>query len=161
MLDRFARSASRRFPATRAMGRLGVIAAVLSGLAVALHLGGRDGYALPLSYLLGAPGNLGTLRLLAAIHPIPPHALSSGADWNAYLLVFTGSIALNWTCIGLAADLFDRRPPRRRETLKPPVELPELTNGDVDPLVREFEELERKVRERPRPRGRGTYRRAA
>ena len=138
---------SERLPATRAMARLGTIAATLSGIAIAFHIGGRDGYSMPLSWLLGMPTNGIAFRLLGAIHPIPKGATWSGADWNIYLFLFSACIALNWTLLGLAADLFGVRPPSRPRSRLPTEAPPELTPGDLDPLVRAFEELERKVGE--------------
>ncbi len=46
-----------RWSATHQAARLGVVAAALCGVALALHLGGRDGYTVPLSGLLGMPTN--------------------------------------------------------------------------------------------------------
>jgi hypothetical protein len=151
---------AQRFPATRAMARLGTIAAILSGIAVAFHVGGLHGYALPMTGVLGMPTNWIVLRLLEGIHPIPTRALWSGADWNTYLLLFSTCIAVNWTLLGLAADLLGVRPPSRAHLRRPTEALPELTSADLDPLVREFEELERKVREPSRPAD-GSYGRAA
>jgi hypothetical protein len=151
---------AQRFPATRAMARLGTIAAICSGIATAFHVGGPGGYALPMTGVLGMPTNSIVLRLLEAIHPIPRGALWSGADWNIYLLLFSTCIALNWTLLGLAADLIGVGP-RSRSRSRLRADVPkELTAADFDPLVREFEELERKTREPSRPID-GSYERAA
>jgi hypothetical protein len=151
---------AQHFPATRAMARLGTIAATLSGIATAFHIGGIGGYALPMTWVLGMPTNPIVFRVLEAIHPIPRGALWSGADWNIYLFVFSACIALNWTLLGLAADLLGERPPKRSRTRLQSEALPELTSADLDPLVRQFEELERKIRE-PSPPADGSYDRAA
>ena len=151
---------AQRLPATRAMARLGTIAAILSGIAMAFHIGGLDGYALPMTGVLGMPTNWIVLRLLDSIHPIPSRALWSGADWNIYLLVFSTCIALNWTLLGLAADVLGVRPPSRPRSRLTTEGPPELTPGDLDPLVREFEELERRTRE-PRSPADDSYGRAA
>jgi hypothetical protein len=137
-----------RFPATRAMGRLGIIASVISGAAVAFHLGGRDGFSLVLGYLLGAPTNVFILQLLNAISPIPHNVIWSGADWNVYLLLFCVCIAVNWTMLGLLADLLAPRPAKPTSSTLVANDAMELMTGDVDPLVHEFEKLEREVRER-------------
>jgi hypothetical protein len=151
---------AQRFPAARAMARLGTIAATLSGIATAFHIGGIGGYALPMTWVLGMPTNPIVFRGLGAIHPIPSRALWSGADWNIYLLLFSACIALNWTLLGLAVDLLGLRPPSRSRSRLPAEALPELTSADLDPLVREFEELERKTREASPPAD-GSYDRAA
>lgn len=150
-LRRLDRWMAQRFPATRTMARLGMIASVLSGLATAFHVGGSGGYALPLSYLLGAPTNVLALRLVNLVHPIPKGAIWSGADWNVYLLLFSACVALNWTLLGVAADLFGRRPPSRPASRLPAESPPALGSAEVDPLVREFEELERQRGEPSRP----------
>lgn len=144
----------RPLPATHALARLGLIAASLSGLAIAFHVGGRDGYALPLTALLGAPANLIILRIVHFIHPIPIDALWSGADWNLYLLLFCGCIAVNWTLVGVVADFVGSKPPSPRESLSDAGDIAQLTEADFDPLLREFEALERQVREPDRPRDR-------
>jgi len=113
LFTRFDTWLAQRLPATRAMARLGTIAAILSGIATAFHIGGIGGYALPMTGVLGMPINWIVLRALEAIHPIPGNALWSGADWNIYLFVFSSCIALNWTLLGLAADLLGVRPPSR------------------------------------------------
>jgi hypothetical protein len=151
ILTRFDSWLAQRLPATRAMARLGTIAATLSGIATAFHIGGNGGYALPMTWVLGLPTNPIVFRVLEAIHPIPRGALWSGADWNIYLFIFSACIALNWTLLGLAADLLGVRPPSRSPSRLPADALPELTSADFDPLVREFEELERKSREASPP----------
>jgi hypothetical protein len=150
IFTRFDAWLAQRFPATCAMARLGTIAAILSGIATAFHIGGIGGYALPMTGVLGMPTNWIVLRLLEAIHPIPNGALWSGADWNIYLFVFSTCIALNWTLLGLAADLLGVRPPSRSHSRLPDEALPELTS----------EELERKTRE-PSPPADSSYDRAA
>ena len=151
----------RPFPATRALARLGVIAATLCGLALAFHVGGRDGYALPLTALLGAPANVTVLRLLQLVHRIPHDAIWSGADWNIYLLLFCACVALNWTLVGVAADLLGGRPPSPSDNLSDQHHPLELTEPGFDALGRDFEELERRVRERDRPSSRRAWRGAA
>ena len=142
------------------MARLGTIAAALSGIATAFHIGGIGGYSLPMTGVLGMPTNWIVFRLLEAIHPIPRGAVWSGADWNIYLCLFSACVALNWTLLGLAADLLGVGPrSRSRSRLRTEMH-PELTPADLDPLVREFEELERKTREPSRPAD-GSYERAA
>jgi hypothetical protein len=161
IVRRFDAWLAQRFPATRAMARLGTIAASLSGIAMAFHIGGPGGYALPLSGVLGMPTNGIVLRLLETVHPIPRGALWSGAEWNVYLFLFSSCVALNWTLLGLAADLLRVvRPPSRPRSRLATEALPALTSADLDPLVREFEELERKARE-PRSPADGSYVRAA
>lgn len=160
MFTRFDTWLAQRFPATRAMARLGTIAATLSGIATAFHIGGIGGYALPMTWVLGVPTNGIVFRTLEALHPIPSRAMWSGADWNIYLFLFSACIALNWTLLGLAADLLGLRPPSRSRSCLPDEPVPELTPADLDPLLREFEELERKTRE-PRSPGDGSYHRAA
>jgi hypothetical protein len=151
---------AHHFPATRAMARLGLIATVLSGLALAFHVGGAGGYALPLSYVLGAPTNMFAMRLINALHPIPHGALWSGADWNPYLCLLSACIALNWTLLGFLADVFGERPPRRSQSSARPGMLPEPAPGDLDQLAREFEELERQTRDADR-RDETSHQRAA
>ena len=160
IFTRFDAWLAQRFPATRAMARLGTIAATLSGIATAFHIGGIGGYALPMTWVLGMPTNWIVFRALEALHPIPRGALWSGADWNVYLFLFSACIALNWTLLGLAADLLGMRPPSHSRSRLPAEALPELTSADFDPLVREFEELERKTRE-PSPPADDSYDRAA
>ena len=160
IFTRFDAWLAQRFPATRAMARLGTIAATLSGIAVAFHIGGIGGYAMPMTWVLGMPTNWIVFRVLEALHPIPSRALWSGADWNIYLFLFSACVAVNWTLLGLAADLIGVRPPSRSRSRLRDEALPELTSADMDPLVREFEELERKTRE-PRSPADGSYHRAA
>jgi hypothetical protein len=151
---------AERLPATRAMARLGTIAAILSAIASAFHIGGLGGYSLPLSWLLGAPTNGIAFRMLGAIHRIPKNAIWSGADWNVYLFLFSACIALNWTLLGLAADLLGVGPRSRSRSRLRTRTSPALASADLDPLVREFEELERKTREPSQPAD-GSYERAA
>lgn len=160
ILKRFDSWLAQRLPATRAMARLGTIAGTLSGIATAFHIGGNGGYALPMTWVLGLPTNPIVFRVLESIHPIPRGALWSGADWNVYLFLFSACIALNWTLLGLAADLLGVRPPPRSRSRLSTEVLPVLTAADLDPLLREFEELERKTRE-PRPPADDSYGRAA
>jgi hypothetical protein len=111
--------------------------------------------------VLGMPTNMIVLRLVEAIHPLPLGALWSGADWSIYLFLFSTAVALNWTLLGLAADLLGVGPrSRSRSRLRRAEAPPELTSADLDPLVHEFEELERQTRE-PSRRDDGSCERAA
>jgi hypothetical protein len=139
--------------ATRVAARLGIVAATLSGIALAMHAGGQDGYAVPLSALLGAPTNGLLWPLVGRLLHIRLEITSAGAHsaWDGAHLLFCGMIALNWTAIGVAMDLA-----RWQRSLPPtpPVlgssrsnEL-QLQEPSTDTLLTAFEELEREVRER-------------
>jgi hypothetical protein len=134
-----------RWIATRLFGRLGLIAATLSGLALAFHLGGRDGYTVPLTFLLGYPTNL-------LVHLIPGFALSSAgpaSEWSINQLAWCTTIVGNWAVIGLAMDVvrWDRAP-------KPPAGLPmpqpDLIAEDEEQLLAAFADLERELAVRRR-----------
>jgi hypothetical protein len=150
-----------RWAATSAAARLGIIAATLSGLALALHLGGRDGYTVPLTGLLGAPANVGIFGLLSLVVRLPATILSSAgpaSEWNWLHLVYCVSIAVNWTLFGLLADLTRPRSPSDTSQMTVPT-------GDAllatDPLRDEFARLEEQIRERERVRRSDPMARAA
>lgn len=139
-----------RWAAARVMGRLGVIAATLAGLALAFHIGGRDGYTVPLSFLLGYPTNL-------LVHAIPHFALSSAgpaSEWSLNHLAWCAAIAVNWTLVGVAMDvvrrLSDPPPSLRRER----EDLSHLPAPAPDSLLASFDALERavKIREKDHER---------
>src|SRR3954466_8208396 len=126
--------------ATRAGARLGTIAAALAGAALYFHLGGQDGYTVPLSGLLGMPMNGWLLRLLPDFH------LSSAgrwSEWDLNHLAFCAGIAINWTAIGFLIDLV-----RVRSAEPPPSEnrgepLSLFALAEVDLLTEELRILER------------------
>ncbi|MEP6622192.1 MAG: hypothetical protein ABJE47_22910 [bacterium] len=138
-----------RWAATRLMGRLGLIAGTLSGVALAFHLGGRDGYTLPMSFLLGYPTNL-------LVHVIPHFALSSAgpaSEWSLSHLAWCAAIAVNWTLVGAAMDLV------RRHSDPPPSQLGREQDGlsrinasEPDSLMASFDALERAVKIREKDR---------
>lgn len=143
-----------RWTATRVAARLGIIAATLSGVALALQIGGRDGYAVPLAGLLGTPANVGIFGLLSLIVRLPNPILSSAgpaSEWNWLHLVYCASIAVNWTLFGLLADLTRPKSPADRTSLTVPTG--EALLG-ADPLRDAFAHLEEQVRERERERAR-------
>jgi hypothetical protein len=138
------------FTATRRMARLGTIAAVLTGVGLAFQIGGRDGYTVPLSILLGTPTNGIVFGLIQFFFGLPRDVITSAgpaAEWDFYHVVFCVSIALNWTFLGLLADIFGERPPSRIDSGEGEPNLEQLAAPELDTLAREFEELERRVRE--------------
>jgi hypothetical protein len=139
-----------RFPGARVGARLGLVAATLSGLAIAFDMGGSDGYALPLSYLMGAPTNGLIFRALSFVMHLRPDLVTStgpSSHWDWYHVLFCGCIALNWTLLGLLVDVTRPEPvgpPALRslhQTADEPKRLLEPTFG---PLEGAFKELERR-----------------
>ena len=153
-----------RFRTTRQMARLGTIAAVLAGIALAFRVGGVEGYTVPLSYLLGAPANGIVFRLLSFFIHLPSDTIASGgpaSEWSIYHLIFCASIALNWTALGFLADIFGGGPPNDLARVRDnPVSPERLLEGN-DPLAMEFDELERRIRETRRQRDPEARRHAA
>src|SRR5215213_8024639 len=87
---------SSRWPASSFALRLGIVAATLTGVALAFHVGGRDGYTVPMSWLLGFPTNL-------LMHRIPGFNVSSagpGSEWSLSHVAACAAIVGNWTLIG-------------------------------------------------------------
>jgi hypothetical protein len=153
----------RRWPATRLAARLGIVAAILSGLALAFHVGGQDGYVLPLTALLGAPTNGLLFEGLRHLVSVPANLIASAgprSQWDIWHLVFCGAVALNWTLVGLAVDLCGREP----EAPMSPSAVADNPSGALsegDELNAAFEDLERRVREREGEPRRLLVRRAA
>jgi len=141
---------SSRWETTRMGLRLGAIAATLAGVALAMHLGGPDGAAVPLTRLMGAPTDEFLRIGLGRFIPRLARGIASSGPasvWDYGHVIFCTSIALNWTLIGAGVDLVRWRFGRK----KPPETLdagePDLLLAH-DPLRAEFEDLERAVRER-------------
>jgi len=135
-----------RWAATRFMGRLGIIAGTLAGVALAFHLGGRDGYTVPLSFLLGYPTNL-------LVNLIPHFALSSAgpaSEWSLNHLAWCATIAVNWALVGVAMDLSRRSDPPPSPLLSTQDDLPRISAAEPDSLLATFDALERAVKIRER-----------
>ena len=141
-----------RFPGARVGARLGLIAATLSGLAIAFDVGGWDGYALPLSYLMGAPTNGLIFRALSFVMHLRPDLVTStgpSSHWDWYHVVFCGCITLNWTLLGLLADLTRPEPvapPAHRSLHEAADEPKRLLEPTFVLLEDTFKELERRAR---------------